>query len=104
MADKIKLEEAQAKMWISDVENEIMVVDDILKNVRRAMTEIPGEEDTIYQGIRKIGDTLTNVWTRMISGFREANKSIQGGIKKTVAAGEEIIQEGEYLNKRMNNV
>lgn len=31
MADKIKLEEAQAKMWISDVENEIMVVDDILK-------------------------------------------------------------------------
>lgn len=102
MSDKIKLEEAQAKMWIEDVKNEISIVDGILKGVRRAMTEIPGDDDTLYQGIRKIGDTLTNVWTRMITGFKQASESIETGIKKTVAAGEELVQEGENLNKRMN--
>ncbi len=101
MADKIRLEEAQAKMWISDVKNEIDIVDGILKNVTRAMTEVPGEDDTIYQGIRKIANTLTNVWTKMIGGFKQASESIETGIKNTVAAGEELTQEGENLNKRM---
>ena len=101
MADKIKLEEAQAKMWISDVKNEISIVDGILKNVTRAMTEIPGEEDTIYQGIRKIANTVTNVWTNMINKFKQASESIETSIKNTAAAGEELVQEGENLNKRM---
>lgn len=102
MADKIRLEEAQAKMWISDVKNEINIVDGILKNVNRAMTEVPGDDDTIYQGIRKIANTLTNVWTKMISGFNQASESIETVIKTTVSAGEELVQEGENLNKRMN--
>ena len=101
MADKIKLEEAQAKMWISDVKNEINIVDGILKSVTRAMMEVPGEDDTIYQGIGKIAKTLTNVWTNMINRFKQASESIETGIKNTAAAVTEIVQEGENLNKRM---
>lgn len=101
MADKIRLEEAQAKMWIADVKNEINIIDGILKKAARAMTEVPGDDDTIYQGIRIITNTLTNVWTRMINGFRQASESIETGIKNTAAAGEELVQEGENLNKRM---
>jgi hypothetical protein len=101
MAD-IKFEEAQAKMWIADVKNEIDIVDGILKNVTRAMTEVPGEDDVIYQGIRKIANTVTNVWTNMINGFKKAAEAVDTTIKRTVTAGNEILAEGENVNQKMS--
>lgn len=99
--DKIKFEEAQAKMWISDVKNEIDIVEGILKKTNECLTSVPGDDDTVYQGIRKIGATLTSVWGKMVGGFREASDLVKSSIEKWSNAGNELSQQGEDLNRKL---
>lgn len=101
MADKIKLDEMRAKLWIQDVNTEIELVEGVLKKVTAAMTEVPGEDDPIYKGIKKIGNTLTEVWNNTIMTFKKSGSAIKDTIDKVSKAAQELAEEGENVNTKM---
>ena len=47
----LNIDEARAKMWIDDVNNEITIVKDLLTKVSTVSTTTPQEEDDIMKGI-----------------------------------------------------
>ena len=99
MAD-IKIDEARAKIWISDVKNELELVETVLKNVTTSITTIPTDDDVIFKGIRKAGETLNNAWTKVCSVFKEVGNLVNDVVTRTTSTAEELHQEVESLNQR----
>jgi len=101
MADKIKMEEARARVWISEVNTELELVNDTLTKVTQAITSVPASDDTIMNGILKVGNTLEDIWATTCKVFREVGKGIEGIITKTVADYQEREEALNAAHGRM---
>lgn len=98
MAD-IKIDEARAKIWISDVQNELEIVEGVLKNVTTSITSIPTDDDVIFQGIRKAGETLKTGWNKVYNVFKDVGNIINDVINRTTTTAEELHQCVENINQ-----
>lgn len=98
MAD-IKIDEARAKVWVSDVQNELEIVERVLKNVTTSITTIPTDDDVIFQGIRKAGETLNNAWTKVCGVFKEVGRLVNDVVNRTTSTAEELHQSVETINQ-----
>ena len=96
MAD-ISIDEAKAKIWMDDVRNEINAVEAILKKVNGALTTVAGDDDSIMQGIYKVGTTMESVWTSMCNGFKSAHSILEEALTKLVSSAQNVIDDADTL-------
>lgn len=102
MAD-ISFVEDRARIWIQDVESELRDVEDVLKAVSTASTTIPGEDDTIMQGIETTCRSLSDFWTTMCNGFKESTRTIKNVIGILGKAAMEAADEIAAVNAKVGS-
>lgn len=95
MAD-ISFKKEEAKQWILDVEQELRLVQTVLDNVSTACQSVPGDEDTIMNGIRETGRTMEAFWSNMCSGFQKTTAIVSGVINKIGDTGDKVV---EHINE-----
>ena len=90
MPADIKIDEARARMWMDDVNNELELVQSVLNKTHTAIQTIPTDDDTIFQGIRKAGSTLATAWEKVCNCFRESRGLVGNAISHAATAAEEL--------------
>ena len=98
MAD-ISIKEAQAKQWISEVNDEVETVRGILKKVATESVAVPGEDDAIMNGIEKTCKLLDNAWNSMIDKFRKAGGEIGNVVDILASAAGELADAAGQIGK-----
>lgn len=93
----LSIDEARAQIWINDVNSELELVRGVLKKTNTAITTIPTEDDTIFQGIRKVGQTLGNVWDKVCNAFDQSKDFIGKAIQNAATAGQELAEGAQSL-------
>lgn len=97
----ISIDEAKAKQWIVDSTSEINAVEIILTNVASAVSTVAGSDDTIMEGIYKVGTKMESVWKKLCNAIKESSSYIEESITKIVAAGQEVIDETTGLGNKI---
>ena len=78
MAD-IKIDEAKAMAWVSDVKTEIDAVRLLLEEVRRSTENSVDSEDSILQMIRCVGEKMNDVWSNTCKAFKDGYDTLENG-------------------------
>lgn len=91
MAD-VSIQEYEATQWISDVEREISEVKALLKEVAEINQSIPGDDDTIMQGIISACETLNNTWNNTVKTFNDAVGKVRSAIENTIKTGKKVVE------------
>ena len=89
MAD-IKIDEAKAMAWVSDVKTEIDAVRLLLEEVRRSTENSVDSEDSILQMIRCVGEKMNDVWSNTCKAFKDGYDTLENGLSKFKQAGKII--------------
>ena len=100
MAD-LSIDEAKAKQWIQDVNDEINSVEAILQKVTAASVAIPGEDDSIMNGIEGLCKTLSSFWDNMCKGFRTAENKLEELVNLIGKTGQELMDDIGTLKARI---
>ena len=96
----ISIDEAKALVWSMDVENEISAVETVLKKVSSSLTSAAGSDDTIIQGISRVGSTLETVWAGMCNEFKKVQKTLNDVIKKFGKTAAAVLDDLETVKGR----
>ena len=97
----ISLEEARAKIWMDDVNSELEAVEAILKKVHSSLTTTAGSDDSIMNGIWKVGTAMENAWNTLCNNFKSAQSKMALGIAKLVATAQEVIDDADALKSKI---
>lgn len=101
MAD-ISIEEAKAKMWIEDVNAELDAVERILNKVNESLSTVAGDDDTIMDGIVKIGNKMEEVWNEMCKKFKEVQAKLPGIVEMIKKAAQDVIDDATELKNKIS--
>lgn len=99
MAD-ISIDEAKAKMWIDDVNAELDAVEAILHKVNNSLAT-PVGDDTIMEGISKVGEAMESAWTEMCRQFKLAQAKLPEVVNKIVKAAQDVIDDANELKSKV---
>lgn len=97
----LSIDEARAKQWMQDVDQEIEEVEALLKLVSQARSSIPGEDDTIMEGIISTCEALNDFWTQMCNGFKSASKSLTSVIENIGKAASNVVNDINTVKSRI---
>lgn len=100
MAD-ISIDEAKAKIWMDDVNSELNAVESILRKVNGALTTVAGSDDSIMNGIYKVGVAMENAWTIMCNNFKSAQSKVAEAISKIVVSAQNVIDDADALRTKI---
>lgn len=90
MAD-ISINQAAAESWLKDVKYELDQVELILKKVQTSLQNYPGKNDTIMQGIYKLGTGMEEKWTVMCNQFKETCVGVGKTIDLIAKTAEDVV-------------
>ena len=93
MSYDLNIDEARARIWIGDVENEIRIVKELLVKVSTASATTPEEEDDIMKGIATTCDTMRNFWEKMCEGFTGMVAKLVESIEKMSTATSDVVTD-----------
>ncbi len=99
----LSIDEARAKVWMEDVNQEIEEVEALLKQINRAASAIPGEDDVIMQNIESTCNVLTDFWNQMCNGFKSANKSLASIIENIGKAATNVVDDINSVKSRIGS-
>lgn len=99
MAD-ISMDEAKAKYWILEVRNEINAVEGVLLRVSTACSSMVGDDDSIMQGVYKLGTLLEASWMNLCNTFKNAIENIGSAISTLGQKGQEVVNEVEETSAK----
>lgn len=97
----LNIDEARAKHWIDDVNNEIEIVKNLLMKVSTATDLKPEDEDSIVSGIKHTCDIMQESWKNMCKGFSDASENISNAIQKMVKATTESVEIIESVGRNV---
>ena len=97
----ISIDEAKAKIWMDDVNSELSAVRALLKKVNMANAEVAGSDDTIMEGIYKVGVAMGNAWDKMCNIFDDAGSKIKEGLTKLDSTVQHVVQEVESVRAKI---
>lgn len=101
MAD-ISIDQARANMWIADVNNELEAVELVLKGVSGSLTSVAGTDDSIMEGIFKVGTAMENAWTNMCNNFKTAQSKLSQVIGRIFDAVEDVVDAAGALRGKID--
>lgn len=99
MAD-ISIKEAQAKQWVDEVNAEIDRVKVILQKVTEASIAVPGEDDTIMNGIESTCRNLENAWKSMFDRFKQASGKMMELIELLAREARELEEKARSIGQK----
>ena len=97
----LNIDEARAKMWIDDVNNEITLVKDLLTKVSTASTTTPQEEDDIMKGIASTCTTMRYFWDKMCDGFGKTIDLLKDAVANMVNATNQRIDDVKTVESKV---
>jgi len=100
MAD-LSFNEEKARQWEIDVLHEIDLVNEELAKVNTESEIVPGEDDTIFQGILRCNEEMQNGWNRLLEGFRSATEKVGNAINKIIETIGKARDDVDALTTRM---
>lgn len=100
MAD-ISIEEARAKIWLMDVERELNSVQEVLDKVSKVLTTVAGSDDTIMQGLYKVGETMESVWGSLCKNFNEAHHNVSEAVKLVISTAQDVVDDVDVLKGKI---
>ena len=98
----ISIDEAKAKIWLDDVNAELEAVERILSKVTQSFTSPAGNDDSIMDGIYKVGTTMETAWNELGKAFTSALSTLKEVVKRLVVEGSKVIDDASQLEKRVN--
>ena len=99
MAD-ITIKEAQAKQWVEDVNDEIESVRVILQKVTAASIAVPGEDDTIMNGIESTCRNLESAWKSMFDRFKQTSSKMMQLIDLIAREARELEEKARSIGQK----
>lgn len=102
MADR-SIDQAKANAWIEEVQEEIELVNKVLRDdVPNVISDVPGN-DTFTNMLKETNNFLTTSWNAATKGFTEGWKKVEGVIKEIHKRGEIVVGVlGEFDEKAKN--
>ena len=97
----IDIDEAKATIWKMDVQSELNQIEDILKKVTNELTTVAGSDDSIYQGIYKVGVAAEEAWNESINSWKKCIDYWTEAINKLGSAGQKVLEDADGLRGRM---
>ena len=89
MAD-LKIDQARAKSWIKDVQNELALTEGTLDKAKEELETFPGEDDTVFLMVEKTNNLLNEAWSATTKAFNDAWSEIDEGLDQLGKAGERV--------------
>ena len=103
MSYDLNIDEARARIWIADVENEIRIVKELLTKVSTASTTTPQEDDDIMKGIAATCSTMRSFWDKMCNGFAGMVKNITQSFEKMSASTNEVVSDVNDVRNKVGS-
>lgn len=97
----LNIDEARAKMWIDDVNNEITIVKDLLTKVSTVSTTTPQEEDDIMKGIASTCTTMRYFWDKMCDGFGKTINLLKDAVTNMVNATNQAVEDAKTVENKV---
>ena len=99
MADR-NIDQAKANAWIKDVQEEIALVNKILREeVPNVVSDVPGN-DTFTDMLKATNDFLTTSWNTTTKGFTDGWKKVDDVIKEVARGGNVVVDVLDAFGKR----
>ena len=102
MAD-VSINEMKAKVWIQEVQNELALVNNVMRGVDETLSRIPTEGDTITENLEKIGKAMEDICQRLNNGFTEIGKKISTAISNAHKVGTKVVDEIGTARAKIGN-
>lgn len=83
----------KAKIWKSEVENELIQVSSILKEVNELCASDPVDGDPILESILEVNDVLQAGWAELEKGFKSVVKGLDNIIQDIVKTIQENLEK-----------
>ncbi len=97
------LDEAKAKAWMIEVDDEVDAVDRLLEDVEKELETNPHEDDTILNLLREVGSGFGGAWKELIMNFRNTSETTKNiiarmseGVTKTLEEISSFVQGKQY--------
>ena len=97
------LDEAKAKAWMIEVDDEVDAVDRLLEDVEKELETNPHEDDTILNLLREVGGGFGGAWKELIMNFRNTSETTKNiiarmseGVNKTLEEISSFVQGKQY--------
>lgn len=97
----MSIDEAKAKIWTDDVNNELDEVRALLKKVNTANSTVAGLDDSIMDGIYKVGTLLGDTWDRMCNAFDDAQDKLKEAIKQIGKTVGNVLDDAEIVKSKI---
>lgn len=97
----LNIDEARAKIWIDDVNNEITIVKDLLTKVSTVSTTTPQEEDDIMKGIASTCTTMRYFWDKMCDGFGKTINLLKDAVTNMVNATNQAVEDAKTVENKV---
>lgn len=91
----MEIDEVKADMWIENVENQINMAEEILRDIARDCYQDPAEDDTILKGIKDVAQSAEDTWTDVIGAFNTVTSNLKESINKIKNAVEKAMEKIE---------
>ena len=97
----IDIDEAKTMIWKQEVETELSQVEEILKKVQTELTTVAGSDDSIYQGIYKVGVAVEETWNETVGSWRKCIEYWTEAIRKMGLGGQAVLDSADALKAKM---
>lgn len=93
----------RAEDWKREVDNELDAVDRLLLEVAQVSSTVPGENDTIFNGIYEVCQKLDQSWREMSKTFKDVASKLDEAISSYKNLILQKKQEIEELKSKTHN-
>lgn len=98
----VGIDELKAKAWITDVNKELIAVEHLLLQARNAKNTAPGEKDTVFLMVEKVGTLMEETWNTTCGAFKKGWGILEDGLGVLGEAGSTIESAFSELTSQIN--
>lgn len=101
MAYNLNIDEAKARNWYLDVQQEIRLTKETLDKASQAYSTLPEEQDDIMNGIKNTCEALRDFWNNMCDGFNTTLLNFKSAIDTMVNQTTEIVGDVDVVKNKI---
>ena len=101
MADYLSIDEAKARSWEKEVREEIEQVKGILNDAIKAQLELPGEKDSIMQGIHSFYTKVDSTWNDTCKSFVRAGELLDQALTELFKTTQRLTDEADAMASKL---
>ncbi len=95
MQKDLSMDEAKAKAWVQEVQQEIELVNELVGKVDTFMQELQDESDPVMTILRNASERVSSFGQQLRKSFTEASKGLVNAIDILLKRQQEVLSAGE---------